>query len=204
VRHDKLQKEPESEVYLAQSQSPVFFPFVTFVVRTTIKPESAIARVRDAIWSVDRDQPAYDIKTMNERFSASIAEQRAQLFLLGLFAALALALSAVGIYGVISYSVSERTHEIGVRMALGAQTADVLKMILRQALKLSLTGTAIGLAAAFALTRLMSSLLYGVSATDAATFIGVPILLTLVALVASYIPARRAMRVDPIVALRYE
>lgn len=204
VRHNKLQVEPESEVYLAQSQSPVFFPFVTFVVRTTIKPEAAIASVRDAIWSVDRDQPAYDIKTMNERFSDSIGEQRAQLFLLGLFAAMALVLSAIGIYGVISYSVSERTHEIGVRMALGAQTANVLSMILKQALKLSLAGTAIGLAAAFAVTRLMSSLLYGVSATDVVTFIGVPILLTLVAIVASYIPARRATKVDPIVALRYE
>lgn len=204
VRHFKLQREPESEVYFAQSQSLVFFPAATFVIRTTIKPESVVASARDAIWSVDPDQPAYDIKTMSERFSDSIAEQRAQLLLLGLFAAMALALAAVGIYGVISYSVSERTHEIGVRMALGAQTTDVLRMVIKQSLALALAGTAIGLAAALALTRLMSSLLYEVSATDVATFAGVPIILTLVALAASYIPARRATRVDPIVALRYE
>jgi putative ABC transport system permease protein len=136
--------------------------------------------------------------------SASLAKQRFNMTVLGIFAAVALLLAAIGIYGVISYSVAQRTHEIGIRMALGAQSEHVLKMVVREGLVLALIGVAIGITAAYALTRFMSSLLFGVGVTDLSTFVAVAIALTGVAILASYIPARRASKVDPMVALRYE
>ena len=145
-----------------------------------------------------------EVKTMEQILASSLTDWRFHAILLGAFGALAMFIAAIGIYGVISYSVAQRTHEIGIRMALGAATRDVLTMVVKQGAILAAIGIAIGLVAAFGLTRLMTSLLYGVRATDPSTFVAVSLLLTGVALLASYIPARRAMRVDPIVALRYE
>jgi putative ABC transport system permease protein len=141
---------------------------------------------------------------MESMVSASVAQPRFYLLLFGIFAALALFLAAVGIYGVLSYSVTQRMHEIGIRLALGAKSSDVIKLVVGQGMMLALIGVAIGLIVAFILTRLMSSLLYGVSATDPVTFVALALLLTAVALLASYIPARRATKVDPMIALRYE
>jgi putative ABC transport system permease protein len=153
---------------------------------------------------VDKDQPIFAIATMNKIVSDGVSAPRLTLVLLGLFSALALILAAIGIYGVISYSVAQRTHEIGVRMTLGAQRSDILRMVLGQGIKIALVGIVIGMVAAFALTRLMTGLLFSVSAGDPATFAAVAALLVLVAILACYIPARRAIRVDPMVALRYE
>jgi putative ABC transport system permease protein len=157
-------------------------------------PLSLKKEVQRAIWAVDKDQPVSRAETVDEILSELVAEPRLYTLLLGLFAALALTLSAIGIYGVISYTVTQRTHEIGVRMALGAQGRDILRMIVGQAMLL----------ASLALTRLISSLLFGVSTTDPLTFGAVSLGLAVVALLASFIPARRATRVDPMIALRYE
>ena len=174
------------------------------VVKSRLDPATLTSEIRGRVASVDKDEPIFNISTMNELRSNSVATQSLTLVLLGLFSGLALVLAAIGIYGVISYSVAQRTHEIGIRRALGAQHKDVLRMVLGQGGKIALTGVAIGVAASFGLTPLMTSLLYGVSASDPLTFAGVSILLALVALAACYIPARRAMKVDPMVALRYE
>jgi putative ABC transport system permease protein len=163
---------------------------------------SLAAPVRTAIWSVDKDQTVADIDTMDHIVAGAVARQRFSMLLLGLFAALALLLASIGIYGVMSYSVAQRTREIGIRIALGARRADVLRMTVKQALKLVGVGMMIGLAAAFLLTRVLASLLFGVSATDPITFIGISVVLLAVAILASYVPALRATRVDPIVALR--
>ncbi len=178
------------------------FPPNALVIRTNVAPLSLSAPVRDAIWSVDKDQPVSEIRAMSEIVSQAVARQRFSMLLLGLFAGLALLLAAVGIYGVMSYSVTQRRREIGIRMALGAQKSDVLGMILRQGLRLTVIGVAIGIAGALGLTRLMASLLFGVSATDPATFAAITIILAAVALLASYIPALRSMKVDPVIALR--
>jgi putative ABC transport system permease protein len=158
--------------------------------------------VRNAIWSVDKDQTVADIDSMDHIVAEAVARQRFSMLLLGLFAALALLLASIGIYGVMSYSVAQRTREIGIRIALGARRADVLQMTMKQALKLVGAGIMIGLAAAFLLTRVLASLLFGISATDPITFIGISVVLLAVAILASYVPALRATRVDPIVALR--
>jgi putative ABC transport system permease protein len=190
------------EVYLPFRQNPR--NSMALVVKSGADPASLTSEVREAVQSIDKDQPVFAVSTMEELVSNSVATRRMTLVLLGLFSGLALILGAIGIYGVISYSVAQRTHEIGIRMALGAPRGDVFRLVVGEGLKLAGVGIAIGITAAFGLARLMSSLLYGISATDFETFTGVAMLLALVALLACYIPARRAMRVDPTVALRYE
>jgi putative ABC transport system permease protein len=179
-------------------------PAMTFVVKTTRSPEQMIAAARQQVQEVDASQPIYDIKTLTQLRAESIAPQRLNLLLMGLFAALALALAIVGIYGVMSYAVTQRTREIGLRLALGAQRRDVMKLVVGQAMKLALLGVLVGLLGAAAVTRLMTKLLFDVSATDRATFAVIALLLTVVALLACWIPARRAAKVDPMIALRHE
>jgi putative ABC transport system permease protein len=177
---------------------------MSLVVRTSSDPLSLGPAVRRQVLEVDKDQPIYNLKLMDELISGSISQQRFAMMLLAVFAGVAMVLAAVGIYGVMSYSVTQRSHEIGIRMALGARRRDVLNLVVTQGLKLVILGVTIGLGGAFALTRVMSSLLFGVSATDPLVFVITSVALTGVALAASFIPARRATRVDPMVALRYE
>jgi len=160
--------------------------------------------IRGTVRDLDSTLAVYHIRTMDDIIAEGMQDTTLQTFLLGVFAALGLVLAVVGLYGVMSYLVTQRTHEIGIRMALGAQQGDVLKMVVGQGMKLIAIGVGIGIVTALALTRLMSAMLYGVTATDPATYVGVAILLTVVAVAACYVPARRAMRVDPMVALRYE
>ena len=190
------------EVYVPFRQNPR--SYMALVVKSGADPAALTSAIREAVQSIDKDQPLFAISTMKELVSNSVATRRMTLVLLGLFSGLALVLGAIGIYGVISYSVAQRTHEIGIRMALGAPRRDVFRLVVGQGLELAGIGIAIGIAGALGLARLMSSLLYGISATDFETFAGVSILLALVALLACFIPAQRAMRVDPTVALRYE
>jgi putative ABC transport system permease protein len=202
VKHNSLTEEPRPHIYLSYLQRPT--PFLTVVLRTAIAPEGLSAAVRNEIWAVDKDQPVPEIKSMEKYLSAAVSQKRFNMLLLGIFAGVALILASVGIYGVMSYTVSQRTHEIGIRMALGARQSDVLRLIVGQGMLLALIGVASGLAGAFTLTRLLSTLLFGVSATDPATFALISILLCGVAFLASYIPARRAIKIDPMVALRHE
>jgi putative ABC transport system permease protein len=203
VKQDGLDvTEPIATLYVPIAQSAS--PFLTLVARTTSQPTALASAIANAVHEVDREQPVLDVITMDEIVSDSLSHQRFNMLLLGAFAGLALLLAAIGIYSVLSYSVRRRVGEIGVRMALGAQRGDILRMILGQGTKLALIGTGIGIAAAFGLTRLMASQLFGVTATDPVTFLSVAALIVLVALAACYIPARRATKVDPIVALRYE
>jgi putative ABC transport system permease protein len=160
--------------------------------------------VRAALARIDRDQPISDVRAMEARVARSLTARRFNTVLIALFGALALMLSAIGIYGVVAYAVTERTHEIGVRVALGARPRDVVAMVLRQGVAMIVAGTAVGVAAALAATRVIASLLFGVGAGDPATFIAIPVLLAAVSLAACYIPARRATRVDPLAALRSE
>jgi putative ABC transport system permease protein len=174
------------------------------VARTTGEPQSAIADIRREFQQLDATLPLYNVRTMVEHMAIPLFPARVAATLLGGFGLLALALAAIGIFGVMAYAVTQRTREIGIRRALGAQAGGIFKLVVGQGLKLTALGLCIGLACAFAGTRLMSGLLYGVSALDVVTFAGVSSLLALVVLLACYIPARRAMRVDPIVALRRE
>ena len=177
---------------------------MSLVIQARNAPPGLVAEVKKQIWSLDGQLPVSDVHPMDDLLAVSVAQQRFNMLLLGLFAALALILAAVGIYGAMAYAVKQRTHEIGIRTALGAQRGDVLWLVMREGTKIALFGIASGIAGALALTRLMSSLLFEVKPTDPATFAGVAILLALVALAACYIPARRATKVDPMVALRYE
>ncbi len=177
---------------------------MTLVIRTRADATSVAAGARNVIQSIDSEQPVADVRTLDSLLANSIARARFSALLLAVFAGLAVALSAIGIYGVISYVVTQRGHEIGVRMALGAQSSDVVKLVLRSGMILAVMGVLLGLAGAFALTRVMTSLLFGVTPTDAFTFASVSALLLLIALVACYLPARRATKLDPLAALRYE
>jgi putative ABC transport system permease protein len=205
VRQNSFYGEQQFELYApsAQERRSWLAPR-DLVLRTNAEPASLAGAVRQAVWAVDKDQPVANVRTMNEVFAAAISRERFQMLLLGLFATLALVLACVGLYGVISYAVAQRTHEIGVRMALGAQRADVLRLVIRQGMALTIAGLVLGTIGALAATRVMTELLYGVTATDAITFISVAVVLVLVALIACYVPARRATKVDPLIALRYE
>ena len=197
-----LDKKPPMQIYVPHTQFPTTFN--TVVVKTTGDPKSFTGAVKNAILEVDKDQAVYSVATLDELLGESIVVRRFVMLLLMVFAGLALFLAAVGIYGVMSFVVTQRTKEIGIRMALGAQRHDVLAMVLRNGLALAIVGVCIGLASAFALTRLMSSLLFGVTTTDAATFALVPLGVIAVVLVACFLPARRASKVNPLIALRYE
>jgi len=202
VKHSSLSAESRPAMYLSYEQSG--WLNLTLTIRASGDPTNLAAAVRREVLAVDKDQPVTKISTMAETFARAVAPQRFNMLLLGLFAAVAMILATVGIYGVIAYTVSLRSREMGIRIALGASRVDILKLVVGQAMLMACVGVGVGLAAALALTRLMSGLLYGVSATDPLIFISISLLLAAVALLASYIPARRAMKVDPITALHYE
>ena len=194
--------ESEPTYYLPATQAP--FQAMTILVRTRNDPATLVSALRNAVQTIDPTQPVTNIRTLDQIVSDSIAQPRLNMLLMGLFGGLALILAAVGIYGLLSYAVTERTREIGTRMALGAQVPDVLRLVLKQGMTLALIGEVIGLVGAFALTRVIRGLLFGVAPTDAMTFIAVAAVLTSVALLACYFPARRAAKVDPLVALRHQ
>jgi len=202
VRSIELREPAGPEFYLSALQDS--FANMYVVVRTSVEPTTVAAALRAAASEVDKSAAVSDVKTMEVVVNEAVMQPRFNLFLLGLFSSIALLLSAAGIYGVTAYSVTQRTHEFGIRMALGAQVGDVLTMILKQGMLLISIGIAVGLLASFALTRLLRTLIYGVSVTDPATFAAITLILALVALLACYVPARRATKVDPLTALRYE
>jgi putative ABC transport system permease protein len=202
VKSAGLNAESEPTYYVPASQAPL--QDMTILVRTQNDPTRLVPTLRNAVWTIDPNQPIANISTMERIVADSIAQPRLNMLLMGLFGALALILAAVGIYGLLSYAVTQRIQEIGIRMALGAQVTDVLKLVLKQGMTLALIGEALGLVGAFALARLIGGLLFGVTPTDAMTFIAVSGVLTGVALLACYFPARRATKVDPLVALRCE
>jgi predicted permease len=207
VRHIGLDERPIPEAYVPFLQDPLSETYqrsMTVVARTQSDPGVVAGSLRAALTSLDKSLPVFAFKPMTEYLRDSLARRRFNLILLTAFGGVALALAAVGIYGVISYGVTQRTHEIGIRMALGAEKGDVLRLVVRQGMILALGGVAVGLLASLALTRLMETLLYGVSVTDPLTFAVIALLLTSVALLACFVPARRAAKVDPLVALRYE
>jgi putative ABC transport system permease protein len=206
VRQQGLTKKPDPAVYrpYLQVKYPFFLQHVTFVLRTTSDPVSLAPAMRAAFHEVDKDQPAQSIATMQELVAATTAEPRFQARLLGAFSLLALVLATLGIYGVLAYSVAQRTREIGIRMALGAETGDVIGMVLRRTAALAGAGILLGAGGALALTRVLARFLFEVKPTDPATFLTVAFGLAAVAMAAGFIPARRATRIDPAVSLRYE
>src|SRR5581483_1564412 len=202
VNHYGLDTPPDLQAYVPHAQWTD--SYMLFAVRTANDPTAIADAARREVWSVDKDIPVYQVATMERLVASSVAQRRFTLVLLGVFAGVALLVAAIGIYSVMSYSVTNRTNEIGIRMALGAGAGDVFRLVVGQGMKLAAAGVATGLIAAFALTRLMTGLLFGVSASDPLTFAGVGLLLALVAFVACWIPARRATKVDPMTALRCE
>jgi putative ABC transport system permease protein len=202
VKHDSLTGDARSDIFVPLWQAP--FGFASLVVRAEGDPTALASAIRSAVWSVDPHQPTGPLRTVEQYLADTISAPRATMLLLGIFAAAALVLSAVGIYGVMSYSVSQRSHEIGVRVALGARARDVARLILSHGTVLVTLGVGIGFVGAIALTRVLRSLLFGVGATDAATMSIVAVVLAAVGLLACYVPTRRAMRFDPMMALRHE
>jgi putative ABC transport system permease protein len=202
VRHTGLDSNPRPEFFVPHLQNP--FGGMAIVVRTSSDPSAILSAAKDQIREINKDQPFYSINTMDALVSKSLGERRFNLLLLCTFAAIALALAGVGIYGLISFSISQRKHEIGVRMALGAGARDITRMVLGEGIVLALAGVGAGIVGALLLTRLLKGFLFGVTPTDPLTFAVISALLVALALVASYVPARRATRVDPMVALRHE
>jgi putative ABC transport system permease protein len=204
VKHFRLDGDPAPEMYFPYTQLPNVWGSMTVVVRTESAPDQLAAAVNSVVLELDKDQPVYNVRTLEGLIEHSVSRPRFHLLLLGTFATQALVMACLGLYGVMSYAVTQRTHEIGIRLALGAQPRDVLRLVVGRGLTLALSGVGVGLIAAFALTRVMASLLYGVSATDPLTYAAIALLLIVVALLACYLPARRATKVDPMVALRCE
>jgi len=201
VHHTGLNSKPNPEIYLSYLQEPS--TALAVMMRTSVDPLQLGAPARQEISQIDKELPV-TITTMDQIFSNSVSGPRFNALLLGIFASVALILASIGVFGVINYSVAQRTHEIGIRLAMGAQRGDVFKLIVGHGLILALAGVTIGAIGAIALTRLMAGLLFGVSPTDITTFVSVSLLVVVVATFACYLPARRATRVDPLVALRYE
>jgi putative ABC transport system permease protein len=197
-----LPRAPNPSIYWPTARES--YPFMNFVIRTAIDPMQLAAAAQKEIHAIDPDQPVSNVRRLQTVVDKSIARPRFNMTLFGIFAAVALVLASVGLYGVISYSASQRTQEIGIRMALGASRGDIMRLVVGHGMKLTLAGIVIGVIASLALTRVMTNLLFGVTATDLPTFLAVPAVFTIVALVANYVPARRATRVNPVIALRYE
>jgi putative ABC transport system permease protein len=200
--YGKLHGSAEPHMYLPLAQ--YYLPRATLLVKSSVPPRNIMAAIRQQVCGLDRSLPVFNVRTLEEHVNEYFSQSRMTALYLTFFGILAVSLAAVGIYGVMSYSVNRRTREIGIRMALGAKAGDVLTLVVEHGLKLALAGVAVGLGGALALNRVISSLLYGVNPTDPLTFGSVSLLVTVVAFVACYIPARRATKVDPMVALRYE
>ncbi len=202
VKNDGLDEAASPEIYLPFRQWPV--SLMSVVIRTTTPPETMAEAARREVYAVDPNLPLSSVRTLDQIVATSISQPRFYMLLLAIFAGVALALAAIGIFGVLSYAVAQRTREIGIRMALGAREGTVVRLVVRQAMTLVVVGVVLGTVAALFLSQTMTKMLFSVKPTDPVTFVGVAFVLTAVALVASYMPARRATRVDPIVALRAE
>jgi putative ABC transport system permease protein len=202
VKQNGLSRESHPHTYEPFAQAPDHF--MTLIVRADADPAALVPAIRSQVFEIDGEQPLQSARTLETMVSNSIRQQRFTAIVLSIFAIAALSLAIAGLYGVISYSVAQRTHEIGVRVALGARSHDVLKLVVAEGMKLTIIGLVIGVVAALLVTRLISNLFFGVNATDALTFVSVSGVLLVVAFLACYVPARRAMNVDPLVALRYE